>query len=223
MASNTKAESGLQEAEFDAQHDDNINDCQYNFYGTRVASADCTGVIHISDNAGTHLTSINAHEGPCWQVAWAHPKYESVLASCGYDGTVKIWKETQANQFSLAYEQNLSESVNCIAFGPMENGLSLACGTASGKVSVLTRTKSEWANQSFVAHKDAVNGISWAPHHPDSRRFATCGSDNFVRVWDWNDGQPQATEVGQHQEWVRDVAWCQMTSGHSMIASCSED
>ena len=31
--------------------------------------------------------------GPCWQVTWAHPKYESVIATCGYDRTVKIWKE----------------------------------------------------------------------------------------------------------------------------------
>jgi protein transport protein SEC13 len=188
MASNTKAEEPVQEVEFDAQHEENINDCQYNYYGTRVASADCSGFISISDNEGAQLCSFQAHNGPCWQVAWAHPKYESVLASCGYDGSVKVWKETQSNQYCLAYEQSLGESVNCISFGPMEHGLAVACGTASGKVCVLTRTKSEWVHQSFVAHKDAVNGISWAPFSQDSRRFATCGSDNFVRVWDWNDG-----------------------------------
>jgi protein transport protein SEC13 len=25
------------------------------------------------------------HEGPVWQVAWAHPKFGNILASCGYD------------------------------------------------------------------------------------------------------------------------------------------
>ena len=30
-----------------------------------------------------------------WQVAWAHPKYGHILASCSYDGKVLIWKEQQ--------------------------------------------------------------------------------------------------------------------------------
>ena len=29
------------------------------------------------------------HEGPVWQVAWAHPKFGSILASCSYDRKVK--------------------------------------------------------------------------------------------------------------------------------------
>jgi len=29
-----------------------------------------------------------SHEGPVWQVAWAHPKYGSILASCSYDRKV---------------------------------------------------------------------------------------------------------------------------------------
>lgn len=33
------------------------------------------------------------HEGPVWQVAWAHPMYGNILASCSYDRKVIIWKE----------------------------------------------------------------------------------------------------------------------------------
>lgn len=40
-----------------------------------------------------HGTS--SHEGPVWQVAWAHPKFGSILASCSYDGTVIVWQETK--------------------------------------------------------------------------------------------------------------------------------
>ena len=36
-----------------------------------------------------------SHEGPVWQVAWAHPKFGSILASCSYDGTVIIWQESK--------------------------------------------------------------------------------------------------------------------------------
>lgn len=34
-----------------------------------------------------------SHEGPVWQVAWAHPMYGNILASCSYDRKVIIWKE----------------------------------------------------------------------------------------------------------------------------------
>ena len=34
-----------------------------------------------------------SHEGPVWQVAWAHPMDGNVLASCSYDRKVIIWKE----------------------------------------------------------------------------------------------------------------------------------
>ena len=37
---------------------------------------------------------IDRHEGPVWQLAWSHPMYGSLLASCGYDRKVIIWKET---------------------------------------------------------------------------------------------------------------------------------
>lgn len=30
----------------------------------------------------THLADLSGHEGPVWQVAWAHPKFGSLLASC---------------------------------------------------------------------------------------------------------------------------------------------
>lgn len=36
---------------------------------------------------------MDRHTGPVWQIAWAHPKYGHILASCSYDGRVLIWKE----------------------------------------------------------------------------------------------------------------------------------
>lgn len=33
------------------------------------------------------------HSGPVWQVAWAHPSFGPILASCSYDGRVYVWKE----------------------------------------------------------------------------------------------------------------------------------
>lgn len=32
-----------------------------------------------------------------WQVAWAHPKFGSLLASCSFDARVVVWKEVSDN------------------------------------------------------------------------------------------------------------------------------
>lgn len=45
----------------------------------------------------SHLADLNGHEGPVWQVAWAHPKFGSLLASCSFDNRVVVWKEMSDN------------------------------------------------------------------------------------------------------------------------------
>lgn len=46
--------------------------------------------------------AISRHEGPVWQVAWAHPSFGPILASCSYDGKVIIWKDTGSGNQSNA-------------------------------------------------------------------------------------------------------------------------
>lgn len=38
---------------------------------------------------------MNSHEGPVWQIAWAHPRFGSLIASSSYDSKVMIWKEVE--------------------------------------------------------------------------------------------------------------------------------
>ena len=47
MAFNTKAEvnKGLAELDIPVNHEENINDCQYDYYGNRVASCDSNGIV----------------------------------------------------------------------------------------------------------------------------------------------------------------------------------
>lgn len=49
------------------------------------------------------------HEGPVWQLAWAHPIYGSVLATCGYDRKVILWKE-QDSGWNKIYEYSNHDS-----------------------------------------------------------------------------------------------------------------
>lgn len=51
-------------------------------------------VFDISDNKKPLLIkTLEGHEGPVWQVAWAHPTFGTILATCSYDKTVIVWKK----------------------------------------------------------------------------------------------------------------------------------
>lgn len=77
-----------------------------------------------------------------WQVAWAHPKFGVLLASCSYDGKVIIFREQSLNQWTQAYIHTFHEaSVNAIAWAPHEYGLALACASADGLVSVISNSR----------------------------------------------------------------------------------
>ena len=155
----------------DTRHDDNINDCQFDYYGTSLASVDSNGFLEISTlKNGVHETetSFPAHHGPIWQVAWAHPKYDSVIATGGYDGYVKVWQRDSNGVWdgeNGCEGQRLPSSVNCLAWAPWEYGLILAVGTAEGRLTVYQREKDgTWpVLKAIIAHEEGVNGISWGP------------------------------------------------------------
>ncbi len=59
-------------------------------------------VSQVFDTAGeqtVELSQLIGHDGPVWQVTWAHPKFGSLLASCGLDHKVIVWKEAQEEQW----------------------------------------------------------------------------------------------------------------------------
>lgn len=85
--------------EFETGHADSINDLQIDYYGRRVATASSDTTIRIFDLSSsppTFLADLRGHRGPVWKVAWAHPKFGSVLASCSFDSTVIVWSETES-------------------------------------------------------------------------------------------------------------------------------
>jgi protein transport protein SEC13 len=128
------------------------------------------------------------------------------LASSSYDGKVLIWREQPQNATSPAGGSSWTKvfdfslhtaSVNMVSWAPHESGCLLACASSDGHVSVLEFRDNNWTHQTFHAHGMGVNSISWAPaafagslisSNPgpgQQRRFATGGSDNLVKIWDY--------------------------------------
>jgi len=181
-----------------------------------------------------------------WEVSWAHPRFGTVLASCSFDGTVLIHRETRPHVWTLIHTHKFHESsVNSVKFAPHEFGLVLAAASSDGKVSILTHQQDDtWSVQHFLDNSLGVNSVSWGPYHclgsvaeqqqqqatTPQMRLVTGGCDNRIRFWrftpeyGWHeDSNEPIGDALRHEDWVRDVAWAPSCMPINIVASCSED
>lgn len=231
----------------DTQHTETLHDAILDYYGKRLATCSSDQTIKIFDvsttGAQTHVETLRGHEGPVWQLSWAHPKFGTILASAGYDGRVLVWRE-QGGQWSKLTEHAIhSASVNSVTWAPHELGAVLACASSDGKVSILEfKDDGSWDTRTLPAHAVGVNAISWAPstvagslvstvgNAPGTntvKRFVTGGCDNVLKVWAYDVAQAtwlEETVLEGHTDWVRDVSWApNIGLPKSYIASGSQD
>jgi protein transport protein SEC13 len=178
-----------------------------------------------------------------WQVAWAHPKFGSLLASCSYDRKVIIWKEERENEWvQLQQFSEHESSVNSIAWAPYEYGAVLACASSDGSVSVLThKPDGSWERVKIPgAHPVGCTAVSWAPanvpgsiagaagpNQGSNPRLASSGCDNSVKIWENVNGAWKLMTypaLTKHTDWVRDVTWApNLGLPKSTIASAGQD
>lgn len=186
----------------DTGHEDLIHDAEMDYYGLRLATCSSdhsVKIYNIRNGTQNIIADLKGHYGPVWQVAWAHPKFGNLLASCSYDRKVIIWKES--GEWSKLYEfSNHDSSVNSIAWAPHEYGLILACGSSDGTISILYHSSdsSSWESKKIMnAHTIGCNTVSWCPAlspipafdvNTSSRanpvkRLVSGGCDNLVKIW----------------------------------------
>ena len=237
----------------ETKHDDHIHDCAWDYYARRLATASSDRTVKIwAVDGGAHAleATLTGHDGPVWEVAWAHPQYGAVLASCSYDGTARVYREDRPGAWSLAHTWAAggaqgAVSVNSIEWAPSGLGtLALACAASDGYVTVLRHDSqtNEWAPARFLASPLGCNAVSWAPtgvlgalnaDGAPALRLATGGCDNKVAVWRSAAGadgaatfdpEPVAHDGKLHKASVRDVAFAPFYGApQAVFASCSED
>jgi len=221
----------------DTGHEDIVHDAEMDYYGVQLAtcsSDNSVKVFNVKNGTQTLTADLKGHYGPVWQVAWAHPKFGNILASCSYDRKVIIWKENK--EWTKFYEYNNHDaSVNSISFAPHEFGLMLACGSSDGAISILSLNSETglWETKKILnAHTIGCNAVSWCPMGsllPSGsfpvKRLVSGGCDNLIKIWQ-EDGKRwvESVKLDLHSDWVRDVAWApSICFPKSTIASCSQD
>ncbi|VEU23952.1 DEKNAAC105138 [Brettanomyces naardenensis] len=214
-------------------HDGLIHDAVLDYYGKRLATCSSDKTIKIFQVEGDNyklIDTLRGHEGPVWQVSWAHPKFGVILASCSYDGKVLIWKEEGDTWSNIAEHSVHQASVNSISWAPSEYGALLLCTSSDGKCSVV-EFQADGSQKTIVwqAHAIGVNAGTWAPPQKENiseRRIVTGGCDNLVKIWRFDAVQNTYVEeeaLAGHTDWVRDVAWSPSLLSKYYIASASQD
>jgi WD40 repeat protein len=84
-----------------APHLDFVHDVAFDASGRRMATcaADMrVRVLERSEESGewSCVADLRSHMAPVWRVAWAHPEFGSLLASCSNDRNVIVWEELRA-------------------------------------------------------------------------------------------------------------------------------
>jgi len=235
---------------FDPGHRDVVHDVQFDYYGKKVATASSDRMVKIFEVVGNEqrlVTDLAGHEGPVWQVSWAHPKFGNLLASCSFDQRVMVWKEVSEGNWQVLYQSPPglhTASINSVTFAPQECGLCLAAASSDGSISILSYDgqTGTWTTEKIAgAHSLGCLAVSWAPAFhagamvqpsgaplQPSRSLVSCGCDNSVKVWSFSEAHgkwaQQGGDLSGHTNWVRDVAWApNMGMPRSTIASASED
>ena len=198
------------------------------------------------------VCSIDAHDGGVWQVAWAHPRAvanASMVASCGEDGHVHVWRESADGQYVKVHtSQHLHDGgAVTLSWAPFEHGCHLVSGGADGVVAVLSKTgNGDWNMVTFNAHSGGVTGASWSPFLSSGamyqgaqavqeltkvRRFVTGGCDGQLRVWTlnhttsvWDNTHVMSEHCRNGVVAIRDVQWASNCGlPYDYIASCADD
>ena len=165
---------------------EDICDIETDFYCRKLAVGASSGKIYIYENINgttSKISEIPAHFGPIYKLSWSHPSFGLILASCGFDKKVILFKIEQNAKYEKIYENEMHDnSVKTLKFSPSSNKLLLISGDLNGDIITCEYFNKDFILKKTFAHDFGVNAIDFL----DDNNFVTCGNDNSIKIWNYS-------------------------------------
>ena len=93
-------------------HTGHLKDVQFDHYGRRLATCAADDKprigVYDQDESGKWVAHKPwlAHEQTINKLAWAHPRFGQIIASCSDDTSVKIWEEQDTMAGTMVRRQD---------------------------------------------------------------------------------------------------------------------
>eukprot|EP01138_Halocafeteria_seosinensis_P006650 gb/GECG01006798.1/.p1 GENE.gb/GECG01006798.1/~~gb/GECG01006798.1/.p1 ORF type:complete len:374 (+),score=50.33 gb/GECG01006798.1/:1-1122(+) len=166
------------------------------------------------------VTILHRHDECVWHVSW-HPT-KAMLATCGSDKTVCVWKmdPDDESQWSCAaiLDEATSRTIRSCEWSP--DGKFLAAVSFDATVIIW-----EVAGNSFEplatleGHENEVKSVAW---RPDGFMLATCSRDKSIWIWDADPEEFESISVlPSHNQDVKFVRWD--PSGEYLVSASYDD
>ena len=160
-------------------------DIEIDFYGRKLAVGSSTGKIYIFENLNgnySKVSEISAHIGPIFKLSWSHPSFGPILASCGFDKKVNLYKIDPQYKLEKIYEHDKHNNcITALKFSPSSNNLLLISGDLNGNIIACEYLDKDFGIKEIFGHDFGVNSIDFF----DDKTFVTCGNDNTVKIWNY--------------------------------------
>ena len=165
---------------------EDICDIETDFYCRKLAVGSSSGKIYIFENINkitSKVSEVISHFGPIYKLSWSHPNFGPILASCGFDKKVNLFKIDQNSKLEKIYENDMHDNiVKTVKFSPSSKNLLFVAGDLNGNIIVCDYFNSKFNTQKAFAHDYGVNAIDFL----DDNNFVTCGNDNTIKIWNYS-------------------------------------
>lgn len=99
-------------------------------------------LLHFKKIKRKYFCNIS-HEDAIWRIRWADLRHDYLLATAGFDKTVKFWLKEKSNDdvFNEIFScSELGASVNAIDFAPYKKELLLVAGASNGRLMLISHS-----------------------------------------------------------------------------------
>lgn len=153
------------------------NEVEPELIGTASIDTTCT-IWNIE--TGQVKTQLIAHDKEVYDIAWA-PSTD-VFASCGADGSVRMFDLRTLDHSTIIYESSELIPMLRLAWNKQDQYYLSCFSRDDSRVVILDIRHPSLPVAQLQGHSQAVNAIAWAPH--SSCHICSVSDDSQALIWD---------------------------------------